>query len=150
MIKINRIVGISGCRSSGYPKPWVIYSFVQSLPQDHTCMVVTGGTTGVDHIAIQAARSLGMPYMVIPYYSELGSSGGKARNETLVDFVHELYAFWNLTSPGTKHAIEIARKCGKLRDVYGPTGEILDMISIEDVLVSTAKRVESPRRLSRD
>ena len=137
MIRITRIVGICGTRDTcvsgrlvpGYPSN-IVRHFVRFLPQDHTCMVVTGGALGVDLVATSQAKALKMPDAVIPYYSDLGRKGGFARNETLVDFVHELWAFWDLRSPGTRHAIQIAKQAGKLRDVYGPTGELVETFDI--------------------
>lgn len=133
---ITRVVGIGGTRNSlvdgkfqvGYPKTQVIKNFVSSLPQDHTCMVVSGGASGVDTVVIETAIQLKMPYAVIPYAERLGPFGGKFRNILLDNFVYEFYAFWNLASRGTKHAIQLAQSSGKLRNVYGPDGEILDKI----------------------
>jgi hypothetical protein len=138
MIRITRIVGICGTRDTcvngrlvrGYPDPTPIRNLIRSLPQDHTCMVVSGGASGVDTAAFYIAVSLKMPHATIPYYSDLGRKGGFARNETLVDFVHELYAFWDLRSPGTRHAIQIAKQAGKLRGVYGSTGELVETFDI--------------------
>lgn len=138
MIRIIRIVGICGTRDTyvggrlvhGYPCPQAIWSLMRSLPADHSCMIVSGGAAGVDTFAISIATRLGLARAVIPYYSDLGRRGGFARNETLVDFVHELYAFWDLKSPGTRHAIQIAKQAGKLRGVYGPTGEIVETFDI--------------------
>lgn len=132
MIRITLIVGICGTRrledkSWCNPLSIACVSFIHSLPQDHTCMVVSGGAPGIDTIATDTQRSLKMPYAVIPYFSELGPKGGFDRNDTLVDFVHEVYAFWNLVSRGTKDTIYKAHEQGKLRDVYGPTGEIVEL-----------------------
>lgn len=128
MIHITRIVGVCGSRDITFSAlEWACIKFIRSLPQDHTCIIVTGGAPGIDTIAIDTQRALKMPYAVIPYFSNLGPKGGFARNSTLVDFVHEVYAFWNLVSRGTKDTIHKAHAQGKLRDVYGPTGEIVEL-----------------------
>lgn len=127
-IRITRIVGICGSREIGLTSlEYCVSRFVRSLPQDHTCMLVTGGAPGIDRIAIEQQEALCMPYAVIPYFSDYGPKGGFERNATLVDFVHEMYAFWNLVSRGTKDTIRLAHKCNKLKDVYGPSGEIVEL-----------------------
>lgn len=136
MIKISRIIGISGTRDSheviGYPRVDVIRKLIRSFPQDHSCMIVAGGASGVDTVAISCARDLGMAHAIIPYYRDLAHRGGFARNETLVDFVSELYCFWNFSSPGTRNAIGLARKAGKLREVYNLTGESVELVGFDD------------------
>lgn len=131
MIKITRIVGISGTRNShgviGYSRVDIVRGFVRSLPQDHSCMVVAGGASGVDTVAIDCAKDRGLAYAVIPYYRDMARRGGLARNITLVDFIDELWCFWDLISPGTRHAALTAKKMNKLKEVFGPTGESIEV-----------------------
>lgn len=136
---ISRIIGITGSRTD-YPFG-PVFSFIRSLPRDHTCLVISGGARGVDSFADNACSSYNIPFCRIPYLSSSGRSGGMERNVILIDFVEshyrpnfvdvEIRAFWNRlpSSRGTKHAMDYAYSKSLLSSVLDPEGnEILNEI----------------------
>lgn len=107
-------VAIVGSREYGTPEN--VRSYVASLPAG--TLIVSGGARGVDTIAAEAALSRGLPLRVIPAdWTHYGKSAGYRRNVEIVDACDRVVAFWNGTSPGTRHTIEIARKAGKSVEV---------------------------------
>ncbi len=121
-----RMVGIVG--SQHYPLLHLVRRFVaRDLPHDWSIMIVSGGAIGVDTVAVEAAKSSNIPYTVFPFRRSLGRSGGMVRNSVLVNFCHDIYAFWDMVSPGTLDTISKAKKAGKLRKVFGPTGLEIDV-----------------------
>jgi hypothetical protein len=108
-------VAIVGSR--GYLDLDSVTRFVDSLPVDTT--VITGGAKGVDLTAEVAARSRGLEVVVhLADWTQYGKAAGQIRNQKLVDDCDRLFAFWDGASPGTKGAISIASKAGKLEKVF--------------------------------
>ena len=94
-----------------------VKNYVASLPPD--TVVITGGARGVDTIAEQTARTCGLDVVVHPANWTLhGKAAGQIRNQIVVDDCDRLVAFWDGTSPGTKGAISLASKAGKLDKVF--------------------------------
>jgi len=115
------MVGIVGSRE--YPSLHSVRRFInRDLPNDWSVMIVSGGALGVDTVAIETAKAVNIPYAVLPFRRSLGKSGGMVRNSILVDFCDDVYAFWDMASKGTLDVISKAKKAGKLRKVFGPSG----------------------------
>jgi hypothetical protein len=75
-----------------------------------TITIVHGGARGVDREAGMCAKELGMKVDVFPAdWSQHGKSAGYIRNKEMIRTCCCLIAFWDGTSRGTKHAIDIAR-----------------------------------------
>lgn len=116
-----RMVGIVGSRE--YLASHIVRRFISNdLPHDWSVMIVSGGALGVDTVAVETAKAINIPYAVFPFRRSLGKSGGMVRNSILVDFCDDIYAFWDMISKGTLDTIGKAKKAGKLRKVYGPSG----------------------------
>lgn len=78
--------------------------------QERDTVIVSGGASGVDEVAVQAAKAYGMAYEVhIPDWNRHGRSAGVIRNRTIVDAADEVVAFWDGASRGTQFTIEYAR-----------------------------------------
>lgn len=76
--------------------------------------VVSGGALGVDRLAESLALAAGKHVVAIrPDWQRFGKSAGYRRNVEIVAQADEVYAFWNGTSKGTKHSIDIANKMRK-------------------------------------
>lgn len=108
-------VAIVGSR--GYLDLDSVVSFVDSLPVD--TVVITGGARGVDSVAEAAARKRGLEVVVhLADWAQYGKAAGQIRNQKVADDCDRMVAFWDGTSPGTKGAISIASKAGKLEKVF--------------------------------
>lgn len=80
---------------------------------------VSGGARGVDTWAEENAKILKFPIKVIkPDWNKYGKRAGFLRNELIVNKADKLIAFWNGTSKGTKHSIDLAIKKGISVDIY--------------------------------
>lgn len=87
--------------------------------QERTTVIVSGGASGVDETAIEEARRLGMPYEVhLPDWQRFGRRAGAIRNQHIVDAAHEVVAFWDGKSRGTKITMDMARNAGKPLRVF--------------------------------
>ena len=107
--------------SRDYPNPAAIERFVESLPSN--TIVVSGGARGTDTIAENAARARGLKVQVFPAQWNLyGRSAGYKRNVLIVLAANYVVAFWDGTSPGTKHTIDIAKEYGKRVVIYDQNG----------------------------
>jgi len=108
-------VAIVGSR--GYLDLDSVKSYVAALPAD--TVVITGGAKGVDTVAEEAAKALGLKVVVhLADWNLYGKAAGQIRNQVVVDDCDRLVAFWDGTSPGTRGAISLASKAGKLDKVY--------------------------------
>lgn len=77
-------------------------------------VVITGGAQGVDKTAEKAARIYGLAVEV--YHADWkkhGRAAGPVRNKQIVDACDRMLAFWDGESPGTRNAINLAKKAGK-------------------------------------
>jgi hypothetical protein len=88
-------------------------------------VVISGGAAGADTLADQAARELGLASIVYrANWKRDGKRAGVLRNLLMLDSEPALViAFWDGTSPGTKHTIEEARKRGIELEIWGPGEE---------------------------
>ncbi len=112
-------IAIVGSRD--YPDLQAVWDYVESLPLD--TVIVSGGARGVDSIAEDCAFARGMDTLIFPAeWDKYGKSAGFRRNERIVAECDRLVAFWDGTSRGTQHSIELARKAGKLVTVITPEG----------------------------
>jgi predicted Rossmann fold nucleotide-binding protein DprA/Smf involved in DNA uptake len=86
--------------------------FVQTLPVG--TVIVSGGARGVDRCAATAARDHGL--RVVEYLAQWdrwGRRAGFIRNQQIVQRCDRLVAFWDGSSSGTRHSIELARQLGR-------------------------------------
>lgn len=86
-----------------------VYDFVDSLELED--VVISGGALGVDRAAAIWARARGLKVLEhIPDWDKHGKKAGYLRNELIVTDAELVVAFWDGTSAGTKHAINIAKR----------------------------------------
>ena len=108
-------IGIVGSRD--YPDLNEVLEYVSSLPKD--TVVVSGGAKGVDSVAEEEARRLGLKVVVHrAQWDKHGKSAGVIRNKVLVNDCDKVVAFWDDDSVGTKNTISLASKAGKLLRVF--------------------------------
>lgn len=136
-------VAIVGSRN--YPDLEEVRAYVGTLPLG--TVVVSGGARGVDLAAENAAGSYGLrvvsyrPKKIedvwrivrmeaegfgleqteLPEVFRTFAPAAYFRNGLIVDDCDRLEAFWTGGSPGTRNAIELARKAGKLGGIHKPS-----------------------------
>jgi hypothetical protein len=75
---------------------------------------VSGGACGADRLAERYAKERDIPMVVVkPEWGKYGRSAGYINNTKIVEMADMVIAFWNGTSPGTKHAIKKAEENNK-------------------------------------
>ena len=87
------------------------------------CEFVSGGARGVDTWAEEVAHSCnmgaGIPCKIFKAdWDKHGKSAGFMRNEKIINEADLVLAFWDGTSNGTKHSIDLARKNKKPINIY--------------------------------
>jgi predicted Rossmann fold nucleotide-binding protein DprA/Smf involved in DNA uptake len=81
-------------------------------------MIVTGGASGADLLAMRWARKNGVELRVfLPDWKRYGRSAGPRRNRLIVAGADRVLAFWDGTSPGTLSTINIAKRTGRRIDI---------------------------------
>ncbi len=84
--------------------------------------IISGGANGADSLAEKYAVEKKIPFTVFPARWEVyGRSAGIVRNKLIVEDSDFIVAFWNGSSPGTRHTINYAKEVGK--KVYIVDGE---------------------------
>jgi hypothetical protein len=77
--------------------------------------ILSGGARGADRLAEQYACDHGLGVERFPAdWARYGRAAGPQRNEEMIATADALVAFWDGTSPGTRHAITTARRRGLL------------------------------------
>ena len=81
--------------------------------------IVSGGAKGADSLGEQFANTYGLKIKkFIPDWDGLGKRAGFVRNSDMAIYAKQdlelgvLIAYWNKSSKGTKHMIDLARKHG--------------------------------------
>lgn len=94
-------------------------------------VLVSGGAKGVDICAEQTIDEWNTATFNVtkipnkwkkkifkPDWNRYGKRAGFLRNELIVAEADKVIAFWDGTSKGTKHSIDLAIKAGKPLDIY--------------------------------
>lgn len=75
--------------------------------------IVSGGARGADAVGEKLAWLNNIPVKkFIPDWDGLGKRAGFVRNAEMADYADALLAFWDGSSKGTAHMIDIATKKG--------------------------------------
>ena len=82
-------------------------------------LIVSGGARGADTLAQEWAQARSLPCQVFhpkwqDEHGRFDRRAGFKRNVDVIKNADEVLAFWDGQSPGTKHAIELARKQNKV------------------------------------
>lgn len=103
-------VAIIGSRNCGALR---CEDVIARIPRNCTA-IVSGGARGVDTLAREAARILGLSFTCfLPDYKTYGQIAPLQRNITIVDSCDFLLAFWDMHSAGTRYVISYCLKCDK-------------------------------------
>ena len=82
------------------------------LTQFTNIEIVSGTARGADKLGERYAREKGYSIKEFPANWNLGKSAGYFRNDEMAKYSDMLIAFWDGTSKGTKHMIDLANKRG--------------------------------------
>ena len=83
------------------------------LPEQVT-EIVSGGAKGVDTCAKEYAKANGLLYTeFLPDYERYKRGAPLKRNQQIVEYADAVIVFWDGKSRGTKHTMELCKKCGK-------------------------------------
>jgi hypothetical protein len=80
------------------------------LTQFTNIEIVSGTARGADKLGERYAREKGYDIKEFPANWNLGKSAGYIRNDEMAQYSDMLIAFWDGTSKGTKHMIDLANK----------------------------------------
>jgi len=87
--------------------------------------LISGGAKGVDTYAEELIDLLSSglvgPYnkkIILPDWNKYGKSAGFIRNKLIIDEADLIIAFWDGTSKGTKHDIDLALASKKPINIY--------------------------------
>ena len=132
-VTLTHRIAIIGSRN--YPDPSAVRRFVSELPADW--VVVSGGASGVDSWAEEAAFDRDLQTVVFPAdWERHGRAAGPIRNAQIVDFTDEVVAFWDGASRGTLNTVvQAVRKSLPVR-VVGSNGQDL---RLDDVLAAAER-----------
>jgi len=106
-------IAIIGSRSfDNYGK---LESFVLSrISLSDISEVVSGGARGADTLAALFAEVHNVPLRLFPAeWDSYGKQAGFLRNQKIIDYCDKVFAFWDGSSKGTSHSIELAKNAGK-------------------------------------
>ena len=75
--------------------------------------IISGGAKGADVMARRYAKENDITIReYIPNWSQYGKNAGYKRNVFIIDDAEQLLAFWDGSSKGTRHSIDLAYKRG--------------------------------------
>lgn len=95
---------------------------INVLPSHVT--IISGGASGVDSVAVHYAKARRLKTEIISatVNGEFDSYRAFQRNEEIVEQADEVFAFWDMQSNGTRHAIRVAQLHQKPITVVLPSG----------------------------
>lgn len=77
-------------------------------------LIISGGAAGADSLAERYAQEYGIPTSIhLPDWKKYGRAAGLVRNKDIIAECDRCVAFWDGTSRGTAHDIELCKKLGK-------------------------------------
>ena len=83
------------------------------LTQFTNIEIVSGTARGADKLGERYAREKGYDIKEFPAnWDKHGKSAGYIRNDEMAQYADMLIAFWDGTSKGTKHMVDLANKRG--------------------------------------
>lgn len=118
-------IAIVGSRSFGYLD--MVKLHVQRIAAKYPdAVIISGGARGVDSAAEVAAKHHGLDTLIFPAeWDKYGKSAGFKRNRDIVEAADVVVGFWDGTSRGTKHSLDLALELGKPVFVLGVSGTLV-------------------------
>lgn len=112
-------IAIVGSRK--YNDPHMVYPVISQFLKDHThgnVVIVSGGASGVDSIAADYGKSIGLDCIVfeplhkVDNLTKYNPRWFYIRNKQIIQNADKVLAIWDGESPGTEHSIKYARSIG--------------------------------------
>ena len=101
-------VAVIGSRTCDISLEYVI----EQIPPECS-MIISGGAKGIDRLAADASALLGCELCeILPDYETYGRRAPLVRNVEIIEQADTVLAFWDMSSPGTRHAIDQCLKRG--------------------------------------
>lgn len=89
--------------------------FLRDKRKTSNIIVVSGHARGADTLGEKYAQDEGFALEIYPaQWKKLGKQAGYRRNEQMAEVADALIAFWDGSSKGTKHMIDIMREKNQL------------------------------------
>ncbi len=108
---MNRLI-VAGSRTL-LDKEWIYRELDRVTANGDFPVVVQGTATGPDKIGADWGRARGKVVYDYPAnWTKYGKSAGYKRNQAMAEFGTHLVAFYDGSSKGTRHMIDIARQQG--------------------------------------
>ncbi len=106
------IVTVTGGRD--YQNRGKVFQVLDSLHEKFDItLLVNGGCTGADHLAVRWARGLGVPYCTFPAnFDFYGGRGGPMRNRYMLRFIKPGLVVAFPGGQGTSGCVKIAEEMG--------------------------------------
>lgn len=77
-------------------------------------LIISGGAKGADSLAEKYAKEHNIKTLIFPAdWDKYGKRAGYIRNEDIIKNCDLVIAFWDMTSIGTKHSLDLAKKYNK-------------------------------------
>ena len=114
--KIARIIIAGGRDFSDYNllKEKVDYYLQNAINNNFKIIIVSGTAKGADKLGEKYAKEKGYEIAYFPADWSKGKRAGYLRNEQMAEYAKQkqgaLIAFWDESSKGTKHMIDLAKK----------------------------------------
>lgn len=81
--------------------------------------IVSGGAQGADSLAERFAKDNNIKFTCFPAkWHEYGMKAGYMRNKDIVQYCDKLLAFWDGSSKGTNHTINLCKKFNKKYAIF--------------------------------
>lgn len=127
---MGEFVAIVGSKDFADAK--LVGDYVETLAADAT--VVSGGASGVDTYAEEAATRRGLATLIFHAdWENLGRRAGPIRNEKIVAHASRVVAFWNGQSRGTLNSLVLARELGLPVEIIDDSGNPVSLAHALDV-----------------
>ena len=123
-MKRFRLIVAGGRDFTNYPvAEKVLDSLLRAKVTDHEIVIVCGMARGADALGEHYAKSRGYRIDAKPAnWTKFGKSAGYRRNEEMAQNADACLAFWDFTSKGTKHMIDLSKQYGLALKVYNYQG----------------------------
>lgn len=107
-------------------RDYLIHTLKEEYRNLYEGTIISGGARGVDTLAIDIVNELNSEFertklkikVFVAEWDKYGKKAGFLRNKRIVDAADKLIAFWDGTSKGTKHSIDLAIAKNIPVDIY--------------------------------
>lgn len=108
------IIGSRSTSAESYPQLVREIDALVLAEGEAVSVIISGGAVGADTLlAERYARERGIPIRIfLPDYAAHGRRAPLLRNQLIVGEASVVLAFWDGRSPGTAHALRMARRIG--------------------------------------